>query len=74
MAKKDKKKKKEKREKTKAVLADIQITKKNSIFFGIGLILVILGFILLATGSIVLAPIFLVVGYIVFFPLGILLK
>jgi uncharacterized membrane protein len=74
MAKKDKKKKKEKKEKAREVLVDIQFTKKNSIFFGIGLVLIILGFILLAAGSIVLAPILLVVGYIVFFPLGILLK
>jgi hypothetical protein len=74
MAKKDKKKKKEKKEKTREVLADIKFTKKSSVLFGIGLLVVILGFILLATGSIVLAPILLVVGYVVFFPLGILVK
>ncbi|KPJ73437.1 hypothetical protein AMJ52_03790 [candidate division TA06 bacterium DG_78] len=74
MAKKDKKKKKEKKEKGREVLADIQFTKKSNVLFGIGLLVVILGFILLATGSIVLAPILLVVGYIVFFPLGILVK
>jgi uncharacterized membrane protein len=74
MAKKDKKKKKEKKEKVREVLADIQFTKKNSVLFGIGLLVVILGFILLATGSIVLAPILLVIGYVVFFPLGILVK
>lgn len=74
MAKKDKKKKKEKKEKAREILADIQFTKKNNVLFGIGLLVVILGFILLATGSIVLAPILLVVGYVVFFPLGILVK
>ena len=75
MAKKDRKEKKEKKEKKKKeVLADVKFTKKNALFFGIGLILVVVGFILLGTGSTVLAPLFLVVGYLVFFPLGILLK
>jgi hypothetical protein len=74
MAKKDKKKKKEKKEKMREVLADIQFTKKSNVLFGFGLLVVILGFILLATGSIVLAPILLVVGYVVLFPLGILVK
>ena len=74
MAKKDKKGKKGKKEKKKAVLADMKFTKKNIMFFGLGLVLVIIGFILLSVGSTVLAPIFLVVGYLVFFPLGILLK
>lgn len=71
MAKKQKKEKKEKRVET---LIDVKFTNKNFLFFGIGLISVVLGFILLATGSIVLAPILLVLGYLVFFPLGILLK
>jgi len=35
---------------------------------------VVAGFILLAAGDIILAPILLVIGYLVFFPLGILLK
>ena len=74
MAKKDKKKKKEKKEKAREVLADIQFPKKSNVLFGVGLLVVILGFILLATGSIVLAPILLVLGYVVFFPLGILIK
>lgn len=69
--KKEKKKKKEQKQK---LLLDIKFSKKNTMFFGIGLILVIIGFILLAAGDITLAPIVLVVGYLVFFPLGILLK
>jgi hypothetical protein len=69
-----KKVKKEKKEKKGEVLVDIKFTKKDSLFFGTGLVLVIIGFVLLAAGSIVLAPILLVVGYLVFFPLGILLK
>jgi len=74
MAKKEMVEKKEKKEKEKEVLADAKFTRKNSIFFGLGLIFIVVGFILLATGSIVLAPILLVIGYLVFFPLGILLK
>lgn len=73
MAKKEKKKK-EKPVKKESVLAAVKFTKKNTLFFGVGLILIIVGFILLAAGDIVLAPILLVVGYLVFFPLGILLK
>jgi hypothetical protein len=72
--KKEKKKKKEQKEQKQKLLLDIKFSKKNTMFFGIGLILVIIGFILLAAGDITLAPIVLVVGYLVFFPLGILLK
>lgn len=73
MAQKNKKKK-EKPAKKERVLATVNFTKKNTLFFGIGLILVVIGFILLAAGDIIIAPILLVVGYLVFFPLGILLK
>ena len=81
MAKKDRKKKekkkenkKEKKEKRREELLDVKFTSKNILFFGVGLIMVIIGFVLLATGEITLAPILLVLGYLVFFPLGILLK
>ncbi len=74
MSKKEKKEKKQEKEAAKPTLVDMTFTKKNMLFFGIGLGLVILGFILLSTGSTVLAPILLVAGYLVFFPLGILLK
>jgi len=74
MAKKKHKEKKEKKERKGERLIDVKFTKKNILFFGIGLIFVVIGFILLAAGSITLAPLFLVVGYLVFFPLGILLK
>jgi len=73
MAKKEKKKK-EKPTRKENFLATVRFSKKNMLFFGIGLVLIIVGFILLAAGDIVLAPILLVVGYLVFFPLGILLK
>jgi uncharacterized membrane protein len=73
MARKEKKKK-EKPTKKEATVTSVNLSKKNMLFFGIGLILVIIGFIMLAGGDILLAPILLVVGYLVFFPLGILLK
>jgi len=75
MAKKDKKERKEQAQAKKAeVLMDVKFTKKNMLFFGVGVLSVLIGFIMLASGSIVLAPILLVLGYLVFFPLGILLK
>lgn len=77
MAKKDKKRKKEKKEKKERKqeqLIDVKFKKKNILFFGIGVVLGIIGFILLAAGDIVFAPILLILGYMVFFPLGILLK
>lgn len=84
MAKKEKKKDKEKdrdRDKDRnratrkdAVLAAVKFTRKNTMLFGIGLVLIVAGFVLLAAGDITVAPVLLVVGYLVFFPLGILLK
>ena len=73
MAKKEKKEKKEKERKGEALI-EVKFTNKNYLFFGAGLISLIIGFILLRTGDIVLAPILLILGYLVFFPLGILLK
>jgi hypothetical protein len=73
MAKKQKTKK-DKPVKQQGTLATVKFSQKNLVFFGIGLLLVVVGFILLATGDIVLAPILLIIGYLVFFPLGILLK
>lgn len=73
MAKKQKIKK-EKPAKQQRTLAAVKFSQKNLVFFGIGLLLVVVGFILLAAGDIVFAPILLIVGYLVFFPLGILLK
>lgn len=70
MAKKEKKEKEKKPE----ALIEVKFTKKNYILFGAGLVSLVIGFILLRTGDIVLAPILLVLGYLVFFPLGILLK
>jgi len=75
MAKKKKKQKKVKKEvKEQERVFDVKFSRKNILFFGIGLILITIGFILLRTGDIILAPILLIIGYLVFFPLGILLK
>ncbi len=48
--------------------------KKNYIWFGIALATMILGFILLGTGSITLAPLLLVIAYCVLVPVAILVK
>ncbi|MEO0124502.1 MAG: hypothetical protein ABIL69_10935 [candidate division WOR-3 bacterium] len=69
-----KKEKKEKKEKKPEALVEVKFTNKNYLLFGAGLVSLIIGFILLRNGDIVLAPILLVLGYLVFFPLGILLK
>jgi len=75
MAKKAKKKdKKEKKEKKQSRSLDVRMSKKNTLFFGIGLVFIAVGFILLRAGDTVLAPLLLAIGYLVFFPLGILLK
>ena len=47
--------------------------KNNYIVLGIGIFLVILGFIIMGTGDITISPILLVLGYCVAIPIGILL-
>ena len=47
--------------------------RNNYIVLGIGLLLVILGFIIMGTGDITISPILLVLGYCVAIPIGILL-
>lgn len=48
-------------------------TRNNFIILGIGIVLIIIGFIFLAAGDITISPILLVLGYCVAIPLGILL-
>lgn len=48
--------------------------KENYIIMGIGLIFIILGYIFLAIGDITISPIFLVLGFCVIIPLGIIYK
>lgn len=47
---------------------------KNYAFLGAALVSIIIGYIALASGSITLAPILLVLGYCVLFPIGIILR
>ncbi|EQB64319.1 MAG: hypothetical protein RBG1_1C00001G1898 [candidate division Zixibacteria bacterium RBG-1] len=47
--------------------------KKNLIWFGIALLVIIVGYILLGSGSITLAPLLLVLGYCVLIPVAILI-
>jgi len=47
---------------------------RNYLFFGIGLLIIIVGYISLAAGSITLAPILLVLGYCVFIPISIIIN
>ena len=48
-------------------------SKNNYIALGVGIFLVILGFIIMGTGDITISPILLVLGYCVAIPIGILL-
>lgn len=48
--------------------------RNNYVLLAIGVIVIIAGFIFLASGSITLAPILLVAGYCIIIPLAILLK
>ena len=58
----------------------ISLTKKNYMIIGLGIILIVIGYILMAANSVdgflptVVAPILLVAGYCVVIPLGILIK
>ena len=51
----------------------IDFGRTNFIILGIGLFLIIVGFIFLGVGDITIAPILLVMGYCIAIPLGILL-
>ncbi len=62
-----------KKSKKTAGTLGIDFGKRNYMILGIGLAVIILGFIFLATGDITLSPILLVLGYCVIIPLGILL-
>jgi hypothetical protein len=62
-----------KKAKKGGVVSGPEFDKRNYLLLGAGLVLIVLGFILLATGDITLAPILLVLGYCVVIPLGMLL-
>ena len=51
-----------------------EFDKTNYMILGAGLLIIVLGFIFLASGDITISPILLVLGYCVVIPLGILVR
>jgi hypothetical protein len=47
---------------------------RNYTWFGIGILVIVIGYIFLATGSLTLAPILLVAGYCVIIPISIIIS
>ena len=54
--------------------AELPFGRKNYILFGVGALVIVAGYIALASGSITLAPILLLLGYLVVIPWAILVK
>jgi ABC-type bacteriocin/lantibiotic exporter with double-glycine peptidase domain len=52
----------------------LPFTKKNYLWFAVGLAMIVLGYITLGYGSITLAPILLVLGYCVIIPVAIIIN
>ena len=52
--------------------SDFPFVKNNYILFAVGILVIIVGFIFLATGDITLSPILLIVGYCVIIPIALL--
>ncbi|TES91782.1 MAG: hypothetical protein E3J87_07025 [Candidatus Cloacimonadota bacterium] len=52
----------------------VSFNKKNYSLFAAGIISIILGFLSLSKGSITLAPILLVLGYVILIPISIIIK
>ncbi len=63
-----------KKEKKEKEMIKVPFKKENYIIMGIGLLLIILGFIFLAIGDKTISVIFLTLGYCVFIPIGIIYK
>ena len=53
---------------------EIPFGKKNYVIFGVAALVILAGYLALSKGSITLAPILLLLGYLVLIPLGILAK
>jgi hypothetical protein len=62
-----------KKAKKGAIVAGPDFGRKNYIVLGVGLAIIVIGFLFLAGGDITISPILLVLGYCVIIPLGILL-
>jgi hypothetical protein len=52
----------------------LELTRKNYLILGAGLVAILAGYFLLSRGSISAAPVLLVAGYCVLIPLGILVR
>ena len=63
-----------KRARTHKRASRLPFGRKNYALLALGLVLILLGFVLLSTGDITLAPLLLFLGYCVFIPAGILVK
>jgi len=75
--KKKKKMIKEAKKQTKKITATEEIlsfNKKNYSLFAAGIISIIIGYIFLSKGSITVAPILLVLGYVILIPISIIIK
>ena len=53
---------------------EVRLTRKNWILFGVALLVIVIGFIALRSGSITLAPLLLVAGYCVLIPWAIMAR
>jgi hypothetical protein len=53
---------------------EIPFGKKNYVIFGVAALVILAGYIFLSRGSITVAPILLLLGYLVLIPMGILAK
>jgi len=78
MGKKKKKKKLEVVDKQARKFHEIEETvvfgKKNYLLFTLGIVSIILGYLTLSKGSITIAPILLVLGYVILIPVSIVIK
>ncbi len=54
--------------------AEIPFGKKNYVIFGVAAVVILAGYFALSKGSVTLAPILLLVGYLILIPWGILAK
>jgi membrane protein YdbS with pleckstrin-like domain len=71
---------KKKTKKKSAFVGNITLTRRNFAIFGIGILAIIIGYIVMATGetysvqSLVIAPILLLIGYLIIVPISILYR
>jgi hypothetical protein len=74
MAKKEKKIKEKPKKPTRRPKVELPFGPRNYTWFGIGILVIVIGYIFLAMGSMTLAPILLVAGYCVIIPISIIIS